>query len=470
MRSYNEMFDLIIDTAKNDERIRAVTMEGSNSTDTAVHDRYSDFDITFFVTDIREFTANKKYMEKFGKILILQCPDDWFDHPYDYNSKEDFAYLAQYKDGNRIDLTFVDISNIALQKKFDEPRKVILNKDNFKELIDITSNDAFLIKRPTEFEFLNICNEFRWLSNVVTKGLCREEFYYARYMMEKNMMDMFVRMLNWKIGVDNNFKVSTGSHSKYLKRYLSASEMNRFQGIFATGEYGDMWFKLFMMYDYFTELAQYVSGKLGFAFDKEETKNVKEFMNLRMTEAREERAKGKQVMLLGDSLRMGYQPVVSRLLEGKATVSGPSENGRWAGYTLNSLRFWKDGMPEPDVVHWNCGLWNLGDDYNLGRPFTLPDEFVSELERTIVVVHKLFPKAKLIMATIMPTANPDSSDIESYNEIIKKVASDNDIPVDDLFPIVKGNPGFIGPDTIHLTDEGYETVGAKVVAAIERFL
>lgn len=179
---------------------------------------------------------------------------------------------------------------------------------------------------------------------------------------------------------------------------------------------------------------------------------------------------GKQVMLLGDSLRMGYQPVVSRLMEGKANVSGPSENGRWAGYTLNSLRFWKDGMPIPDVVHWNCGLWNLGDDYGLGRPFTLPDEFVSELERTITVVHKLYPEAKLIMATIMPTDNPDSSDIESYNEIIKEVAARNDIPVDDLFPVVKENPGLIGPDHIHLTDEGYEIVAAKVVSAIEKVM
>lgn len=54
MRTYEEMMKLILRTAQEDERIRAVTMEGSNTTDEAVHDAYSDFDITFFVTDIRE--------------------------------------------------------------------------------------------------------------------------------------------------------------------------------------------------------------------------------------------------------------------------------------------------------------------------------------------------------------------------------------------------------------------------------
>lgn len=464
------MLEKILETAKNDERIRAVTMEGSNSTNGAVRDEYSDYDITFFVTDIREFTNNRDYMSQFGEILILQRPDDWYGAPYDYASRNKYTLLTQYKDGNRIDLTFIDISRIKDQANFNEPRKVLINKDDLKELVDITSTNTFLITKPSEFEYFNCCNEFRWISNYVTKGLCREEFYYAKRMMDEYMMNMFLKMLNWKIGIDNDFKVSTGACCKYLKKYLSESEMARFQGIFANGEYGDMWFKLFMMYDYFAELARYVAMKLSFSFDEEETKKVKDFMHERMTKAKEEKAKGKQVMLLGDSLRMGYQPVVARLLKGKATVSGPSENGRWAGYTLNSLRFWYPSMPTPNVIHWNAGLWDLGDDYNLGRPFSLPEEYESAVERTVLVIKKTFPDAKLIMATTMPTDNPDSKGIEEYNEIIKKVAAKYGIPVNDLFPYTKENVSLIGPDHIHLTEEGYNIVGAKVASEIEKLL
>lgn len=473
MRNYDEMFELIMKTAQEDERIRAFTMEGSNTTEGAVHDEYSDFDITFFVTDIREFTKNKNYMGRFGEILIQQCPDDWYGQPYDYESREKFAYLTQYRDGNRIDLTLIDVSNIAGQADFNEPRKVLINKDNFKELKDITSKEVFYIQKPDEMEYFNTCNEFRWIANYVTKGICREEFYYAKRMMEEYMMNMFIKMLNWKIGIDNDFKVTTGACSKYLKKYLSREEMARFQMMFANGEYSEMSFKVFMMYDYFAELARYVAEKLGYTFDEEETKNVKEFMHSRLDDARAKKAElaeGRQVMLLGDSLRMGYQPVVAGLLEGKANVSGPNENGRWAGYTLNSLRFWIHSMPTPDVIHWNCGLWDLGDDYGLGRPFSLPEEYESALERTITVIGKLFPNAKLIMATTMPTDNPDSSDIEGYNEILKKVAARHDIPVNDLFPVLKENISLIGPDHIHLTKEGFEIIGAEVARKIEEYL
>ncbi len=279
--TYDEMYELILQTAKEDERIRAVTMEGSKVTPGAVRDAFSDFDVTFFVSDIREFTKDHDYMKRFGEILIMQMPDDWYQEPYDYNGKKRFAYLTQYKDGNRIDLTFIDISNMEDQKSFNEPRTVLINKDNFSELADVTTNEVFYIKKPGEFEFFNTVNEFRWISNYVTKGLCRHEFYYARRMMEEYMMDMFMKMVNWKVGIDNDFNVTTGACSKYLAKYLSEDEMKRFMGIFAKGDYEDMWDKLFLMYDLFEELSVYVAQKLDYPIDHSESKNVREFMEQR---------------------------------------------------------------------------------------------------------------------------------------------------------------------------------------------
>lgn len=278
MKTYDEMYDLILKTAVEDERIRAASMEGSNVTKGAVHDNFSDFDITFFVSDIREFTADHDYMKRFGDILIMQTPDDYYNEPYDYNGRSRYAYLTQYKDGNRIDLTFIDVSEIGKQTEFREPRTVLVNKDNFPELVDITSKECFFIKKPGEFEFFGTVNEFRWISNYVTKGLCRHEFYYARRMMEEYMMDMFIKMINWKIGIDNDFQVTTGACSKYLKNYLTDSEMLRFEGIFPSGNYEDMWEKLFLMYDFFEELSIYVAEKLGFPLDLEESHNVRDFM------------------------------------------------------------------------------------------------------------------------------------------------------------------------------------------------
>lgn len=81
MRSQEEMMRLILDRAAGDERIRAVTMEGSRANGNAVHDRYSDFDICYIVTGVREFTRDKSWLEGFGELLIAQFPNDWYDIP-----------------------------------------------------------------------------------------------------------------------------------------------------------------------------------------------------------------------------------------------------------------------------------------------------------------------------------------------------------------------------------------------------
>lgn len=278
MRSEKEMMDLIMKKAIEDDRIRAVALDGSRASRDAVRDKYSDFDIVYFVTDVREFTRDKSWISYFGDILILQCPDDWYNHPYDYNSHEKYAYLMQFSDGNRIDLTLVDIRNIAKEKYNREPRIILLNKDNYPELIPVEDGRAFYIQAPTQMEFNNTCNEFRWLSLYVAKGLCRKELYYAKYSYDVLMMDMFMKMLNWKVGILYGFNVSTGKFSKYLKRYLSDSEMKRLQGIFPNGEYKDIWDKLLIIYDYFHEIELVVAKHFGFSCDEFQSKRVRDFL------------------------------------------------------------------------------------------------------------------------------------------------------------------------------------------------
>ena len=127
-------------------------------------------------------------------------------------------------------------------------------------------------------EYDNVCNEFRWLSLYISKGLCRREIYYAKYTYDCLVMPMFMKMLNWKIGTWYDFKISTGSYSKYLKRYLSEEEMERVHGIFPNGEYEEIWQKLLLMYDYFAENEEEVGKKLGYHYDKDETVRVRAFL------------------------------------------------------------------------------------------------------------------------------------------------------------------------------------------------
>jgi aminoglycoside 6-adenylyltransferase len=111
MRSEQEMFDLILNTAREDERIRAVMMNGSRANPNAPRDFFQDFDIVYFVTDHRPFRHNFEWIKRFGEMMILQLPDDMGDSPHPEDAS--FAYLMQFSDGNRIDLTIYPIAKLS---------------------------------------------------------------------------------------------------------------------------------------------------------------------------------------------------------------------------------------------------------------------------------------------------------------------------------------------------------------------
>ena len=52
LRTEQEMIGLILSVAKTDERIRAVSMEGSRANSAVPKDQYQDYDITYYVTDM----------------------------------------------------------------------------------------------------------------------------------------------------------------------------------------------------------------------------------------------------------------------------------------------------------------------------------------------------------------------------------------------------------------------------------
>lgn len=276
MRTPEEMMNLIISKARHDERIRAVVLEGSRANPHALVDQYSDFDVVYIVTDIHEFIGNEEWLAEFGEVLIRQCPMDWYNQPYDYNSYADFTYLIQCKDGNRIDLRLVDLKNLAKEKDQLEPRKVLINKDGFSELFTITDESVFYPDPPTTKAFYDITNEFYWLSIYVAKGLCRKQIFYAKHIYDAILMDMLIKVLTWKLMIAYGNGINLGLYYKYLPRYLNDSEIEILQNLYPNGHYEDMWQKLLDAFDYFTELVKEVASYYQFTVNEQEIQCVRQ--------------------------------------------------------------------------------------------------------------------------------------------------------------------------------------------------
>ena len=279
MRTSDEIQRLINDVAISDDRIRAVLLNGSRANANVTPDKYQDFDIAFIVTGIESFMSDHSWTNIFGDILIRQLPDA-MDVGKDPGAPENFsfAYLMLFEDGNRIDLTLFPKNKLESNFHRDSLTVVWLDKDNIFANIDKSSDTDYLVKRPPEKEFLETCNEFWWTSTNVAKGLLRNEITYAKVMQETVVRPMFMRIIEWYIGVETNFSVSFGKGGTFMKTVLPDSLNEKILSTYSDHQVENNWKSLFAMTELFGQLAKIVANKLNFQYNTDEEKNVKYYL------------------------------------------------------------------------------------------------------------------------------------------------------------------------------------------------
>lgn len=276
MRTESEMYSLILQIAMQDERIRAVYMNGSRTNKNVPKDIFQDYDVVYVVTETQPFIEDKTWIDCFGERLFMQYPDESPDEPGD---KENFyGWLMQFRDGNRIDLHVESIAHARENILQDKLCRVLLDKDGLLPPIPEATDEDYWVKRPTRQQYLCACNEFWWCLDNVAKGLWREEIPYVQDMLNFHVRKQLEKLLSWKVGIATGFSVSTGKSGKYLYRWLEKEEWEEYLATYCGGTVEACWTAVFGMCSLFERTALYVGEELGYEYNLEEGKNSRSFL------------------------------------------------------------------------------------------------------------------------------------------------------------------------------------------------
>ncbi len=188
----------------------------------------------------------------------------------------------------------------------------------------------------------------------------------------------------------------------------------------------------------------------------------------------------KKILLIGDSIRKGYDKYVKMAFEDVANVYYPQDNCRFAAYVLKDLSLWKEQLglsDDVDLVHWNAGLW---DDLILldGEHLTPLPIYTYYIERVCKTIALLFPKAKVIFATstrIIEEKFVDNkrynADTRVYNDAAVEIVKNYGAEINDLYSITENMPESYFIDMSHpYTKEGTKLLTERVVSVIEKAL
>ena len=94
-----------------------------------------------------------------------------------------------------------------------------------------------------------------------------------------------------------------------------------------------------------------------------------------------------KVVLVGDSIRMSYAPVVAKQLEGTAVVISSKSNGGDSGNVLKNLTAWVI-REKPAVVHFNCGIHDTKKFIATGKFQISPEKYEANLRSIVARIRK----------------------------------------------------------------------------------
>jgi aminoglycoside 6-adenylyltransferase len=274
-RNEKTMLNLILKIAKDDKRIRAVILNGSRTSPSAKTDIFQDYDIVYLVTDVESFVNDADWIKKFGEILILQKPDE-MDGIWP-RSKDKYAYLMQFKDWNRIDLTLLHLNTLPTMPR-DSQSILLLDKDSLIGKFDAPSDNDYFPKPPTKKEFYNCCNEFLWVSTYVAKGIWRKELTYAKYVSEQIVKEELIKLLTWHAGLKTGYQKIIGKFGKYLEKYIEPEIWSKFTETYVDANYQNMWKSLFLMCEIFNVIASEIASHYGYEYNQKEYNEVVEYL------------------------------------------------------------------------------------------------------------------------------------------------------------------------------------------------
>ena len=178
-----------------------------------------------------------------------------------------------------------------------------------------------------------------------------------------------------------------------------------------------------------------------------------------------------RVLLIGDSISIGYTLPVRELLKGKANVHRIPQNGGATEVGLEKMKSWL-GDGTWDVIHFNFGLHDAKYASETTQRATR-EQYIANL-RTLITQMKA-TGAKLVFATttpvpkggiLSPTRKFDS--IEDRNRIAVNLMQEQGVAIDDLhaaaLPIIEKHGR---PNDVHFSPEGYTVLAKAVAQSIE---
>ena len=273
MKSEQEVLELLRQWAEQRANVRTVILTSSRADRRRQPDVLSDYDIELFVRNIRPFTEDDAWVYDFGQIMVR-----WPAAPQPTFSEDWITQLVLYEDGTRIDFQITTLAP-STSENLENGYRIVVDKDGAAAHLPEPTYSRYIIQPPTVQAFDSRMNAFWWDIIYVAKALRRGELNYAKYMLDGTIrFDKLQPLIEWYIGLNHDWTVSTGIYGRWFHEYLDQSIWDSYNQTFAGAEFESNWRALFATIELVRTLGHTVAHSLGFEYPDETDRKVTDYI------------------------------------------------------------------------------------------------------------------------------------------------------------------------------------------------
>lgn len=189
-----------------------------------------------------------------------------------------------------------------------------------------------------------------------------------------------------------------------------------------------------------------------------------------------------KILIIGDSISIGYTPFVKKHFSKNAIVQHNPGNAQHTGIGLLKIKEWI-GEDDWDIIQFNWGLWDLCYRHSDAKVYGNRDKVNGEITFSLLVYEKNLEEivqsikqvsnAKLVFVTTSYVPKEEAGrfkkDAQKYNQVAKKVMKKYNIKVNDIYKVSKAIHKEFGKgtDDVHYTKHGYEKLGKEISKFLE---
>jgi aminoglycoside 6-adenylyltransferase len=272
-----KVLNRLIRWAEKQEPVRAMLLYSSRANPQAPVDIFSDYDILLAVTDVHRFHGDDRWLEDFGKVLVVFRNPIGLEHGF-----ECFGFITHYQEGVKIDYSFYPVDYLTwaarqpvLPDDLDNGYLVLLDKDHLTEGLKPPTYQAYLPSPPAEPEYRAVIDEFFNDAIYVAKHLRRDNLFSVKLSMDHIMKFSCLRqMLEWRMEIENEWSVKPGAYGKGLKRRIEPETWAGLEATYVGADVVENWQALFRTIDLFRKVALEVGRRLGYEYPHEMDQQV----------------------------------------------------------------------------------------------------------------------------------------------------------------------------------------------------